>query len=222
LIFLIFGRRKKEIFEIERRKKLQIDLQIIKSQLNPHFIFNCLNSIQGLVNNNNNIKANTYLSTFAKLLKNTLIYSTETTVPLETELQSIELYLKMEQLRFNFSAQITLDKQINATEVDIPTFLIQPIIENSVKHGIADKGILGKIEIEISIDGKDLTINIKDNGKGYNLNTEYSGYGLKLTNKRIDLLNALNKQKEIMLDIQSSNANGTESKLTFKDWIDEY
>ena len=216
-MFLVYrGRLKKEK---ERKAKLNLELRSIRSQLNPHFVFNALSSIQGLINTNEINKANQYLSEFSNLLRDSLKNGDKDFVPLESEIQIITSYLKLEQLRFGFEYKINVDNTINTSEIQIPSLLIQPLIENAVKHGIAGMRDKGKISIDFFRENKTMYIKITDNGKGFDFKQTSNGYGLKLTRERIHLLNQTHKEESIAMDIKSEKEKGSNLLLSLKNYL---
>ncbi|MGH7249784.1 MAG: sensor histidine kinase, partial [Minisyncoccia bacterium] len=128
------GRIKKEALRME---KLALEMKGLKSQLNPHFVFNSLNSIQGLINSGRIRESNDYLALFAKIMRETLNLSEINQAPLHHEIEYLDAYLRLEQLRFNFTYDISVDPSINMMEVSFPTLLLQPLVENAVRHGVA-------------------------------------------------------------------------------------
>lgn len=214
LAFFIYRQKLKK--EKERKVKLNLELRSIRSQLNPHFVFNALSSIQGLINTNEINKANQYLSEFSNLLRESLKSSDKDFTPLTNEIQIIESYIKLEQLRFGFQNNIRVDSSINSSEIKIPSLLIQPIIENAVKHGVAGMREKGRIEINFYREKEFLLIEIKDNGSGFDISKSNDGFGLKLTRERIILLNQTNKDLLIKMNIKSKNGDGTIVLLSFK------
>ena len=220
LAFLFFLYREKLKKEKERKVKLNLELRSIRSQLNPHFVFNALGSIQGLINTNEIHKANQYLSEFSNLLRDSLKSSDKDFVPLGIELKMIESYLRLEQLRFGFDYKIDVDDSLNISEIQIPSLLIQPLIENAVKHGIAGMKQDGKIAIDFFRKDKTVYIRINDNGKGFDLSDGSTGYGLKLTRERIHLLNQTHKEELIVMDIKSEKEKGSNVLLSFKNYLE--
>lgn len=216
-LFLIYRRRLKN--EKERKAKLNLELHSIRSQLNPHFVFNALGSIQGLINTNEINKANRYLSEFSNLLRESLKTGEKDFSPLESELQMIGSYLKLEQLRFGFTYKITVNDSINPSEIQIPSLLIQPLIENAVKHGVSGMRKNGRISIDFFSKNKTMYIEIRDNGKGFDLGNGHTGYGLKLTRERIHLLNQTHKEELIVMDIKSEKEKGSNVLLSFKNYV---
>jgi len=201
-------------------KQTKLELKAIYSQLNPHFLFNALASIQGLINKKEIDKANTYLSEFSSLLRDTLKNNDAELVPLATELKMIESHIKLEQLRFNFHFSIDIDERINKNAVEIPTLLLQPLIENAVKHGISSIENDGTINITIAARNRNMEIFVHDNGGGFNSFSNNKGYGLKLTTDRIQLLNQSLKGQLIKMQIESNKDSGTTVHLVFENWLD--
>ena len=218
-MFLLYRQRLKK--EKERKAKLKLELRSIRSQLNPHFVFNALGSIQGLINTNEIDKANQYLSEFSNLLRDSLKSSDKDFVPLESEIGMMKSYLKLEQLRFGFEFEIIVGEHINSSEIQIPSLLLQPLIENAVKHGISGMKKNGKITIDLSVNDKTMYIQIKDNGKGFDPFQKQEGYGMKLTRERIHLLNQTHKDKFIDMVLKSEKGKGSDFLLTFKNYVEK-
>ena len=208
-------------YKIRRQKqeqaRIDLELKSIRSQLNPHFIFNALSSIQGLINNNEIDKANIYLSEFGSLMRDTLSGNNINNNTLSAEMKILDRYLQLEQLRFGFKFLINTNNNINVSEIEIPSLLLQPIVENAVKHGVSRLREKGMIDIGFEKHATDLIIKIKDNGKGFSQNSN-NGYGIKLTKDRIQLLNQVSKEQPISFDINSSDS-GTTVILSFKNWF---
>jgi hypothetical protein len=217
LLFLLYRFRLKK--EKKKNAYLQYGLKSIRSQLNPHFIFNALSSIQGLINKNDIPGANHYLTEFSSLLRESLRNNDRELVPLDSELRILETYLKLEQLRFQFQYEILVDASIDKNAVEIPALLLQPLIENAIKHGVAGLHEKGKVTIAFSTDQKNLVVSIADNGNGFIQNTATQGVGLKLTKDRIRLLNQSFKKQPIQLHIETAFNNGTTVHLGFENWL---
>lgn len=184
--FRVRGKQKKER---NRRRIRELELRAIRSQMNPHFIFNALSSIQNLINRSANQEANKYLIDFSRLLRKVLATSEKKLVPLSDELEQLQLYLKLEQLRFPFSYSLTIDKNIELDAIEIPGMLIQPFVENAVKHGIAPRGT-GEIIIRLSLQDQLLVIDIIDDGPGMETETE-SGFGIRAISNEFEILKDL-------------------------------
>jgi two-component system LytT family sensor kinase len=217
-VILLYKQKRLTRFETANKTKLQLELKAIRAQLNPHFVFNALSSIQGLVNKQDIKAANIYLADFAKLMRDSLKRANHEEVSLQQEMATLDTYLRLEKLRFNFSYDLIVDGTINSAETNIPTLLLQPLIENSIKHGISHKGNEGKIIVDFKRVNDDLVIEIADNGDGFDLLKESEGYGLKLTADRIKLLNELKPDQRIDWVTDSSPA-GTVTTLKFKFWF---
>ena len=180
------GKQKKER---NRRRIRELELRAIRSQMNPHFIFNALSSIQNLINRSANQEANEYLIDFSRLLRKVLATSEKKLVSLSDEIEQLQLYLKLEQLRFPFSYSLAVGKNIEPDAIEIPGMLIQPFIENAVKHGIAPRGT-GEIIIRLSLQDQLLVIDIIDDGPGMETETE-DGFGIRAISNEFEILKDL-------------------------------
>lgn len=219
VVLFALRRQKRKTAEAQSKKdKLALELKAIHSQLNPHFIFNALSSIQGLINNNNIAGANNYLSKFGSLMRASLTGSEKDITSLDKEITMLETYLSLEQLRFGFSYTVDVDKAINASSTDIPALLLQPLVENAVKHGVATLESQGEIKLNFSKQDNDMIVTITDNGGGIQSTESSSGYGLKLTADRIKLLNEVLDERVIIFSINPGGGNGTTAHLLFKNW----
>jgi two-component sensor histidine kinase len=212
ILFANWGNRMKR--QREAAQRVNLELQSIQSQLNPHFIFNALGSVQGLINKNEVDKANDYLTDFSKLFRNTLNNNNRETVPLSVELHTLESYIKLEQLRFNFQFRLDTGADVPVSSIEIPPLLIQPLVENAIKHGISGLGEKGFLHISFTKEGTDLMIDIKDNGKGFDVNQPLTGKGIQLTKERIKLLNR--QKHNIILTIASEIEQGTRVRIVLK------
>lgn len=212
--------QKKKLNETRLNKeKLEMNLQSIRSQLNPHFVFNALNSIQSLVNKNDVAQANKYLTEFSSLLRESLKNKAKEFASLSEEIKTLETYIKLEQLRFHFNYSISINEHININAVEIPYLLLQPLVENAIKHGVASLHEKGTICIRFYRENKNLLIDVTDNGKGFNHNVPSDGFGLKLTRERIAILNQSHKEDRIKLLIESIEAKSTTIYLIFENWL---
>lgn len=175
--------------EQTKRQICELELRAIRSQMNPHFIFNALSSIQNLINREANKEANEYLINFSRLLRKVLATSEKKLVPLSDEIEQIQLYLKLEQLRFPFAYSLIMDETIEPDLIEIPGMLIQPFVENAVKHGIAPRGT-GKIEIHISLQDQRLEVDIIDDGPGI-CTDKNDGFGIRAINNQFEILKTI-------------------------------
>ncbi len=212
--------RLKNKVKLSQKKQTQIEQSILRlqSQLNPHFTFNALSSIQGLMNTNRIAEANDYLQDFSSLLRKTLSKSQQIFNTLDQELEMMQTYIRLEALRYNFKWEIQSSLSNSSSTLEIPTLLLQPIIENAIKHGISSLGADGVLLITCKTSETDdsLSISIKDNGK-WTADPNQIGYGLQLTNERILAINKLYKEKKIVLNFDRQH--GTTATFTFNNWI---
>jgi LytS/YehU family sensor histidine kinase len=219
-IYLFYRLRKQQRrtrAEEAKKQQLALELKAIHTQLNPHFIFNSLSSIQGLINTNDTKAANLYLSEFGSLMRNTLTGTDNNFTTFATDISALESYLKLEQLRFGFMYTISTDKNINVQETDVPFLILQPIVENAVKHGVAGMQDKGMITVAFKREDSSIIATVQDNGKGFSGKAK-TGYGLKLTRDRIALLNQAMSGRSIYLDIVN-NVPGTIVKINFINWL---
>lgn len=190
-ISFIVYRKKQQRRERELLWKQQLseaELKAIRAQLNPHFLFNALGSIQNLVMQQKNEVANTYLTKLSRLLRKVLSASENTFHELRHELELIELYLELEQLRFPFAFELNLGKEVNMDALT-PVMLLQPFIENAIKHGVAGRED-GKVALKVHVQGSQMIIEVLDNGSGLSQPKENSS-GLQLSKGSVRPLNDL-------------------------------
>jgi hypothetical protein len=204
-----------------QKEKTELQLKSIRSQLNPHFMFNALNSIQNLMNKSDVEAANHYLAKFASLTRKVLNTGEHDLISLADEITLLDDYLQMEQLRFGFTYTIKADESLNKANIEIPAMLLQPFVENAVKHGIAMMRDKGQIEIGFTQHAKNLVLSVSDNGKGFQEKIHEPGnpgLGLKLSRERIALLNKTYTNQCISMDIVPETT-GTKVKITLGDWL---
>jgi len=221
ILVLILNNRKRRTAKMLAQKSQEkeiakLQLESVRSQLNPHFLFNALAGIQNLMNKNEIDNANRYLTKFARLTRNVLDH--KDLISLTAEKTLLDDYLQMEQLRFGFQYNISASPDLDVENIEIPAMLLQPFVENAVKYGVAEKGSNGQIEINFIKVDADLILSITDNGTGFDTAKNYDGLGLALSKNRISLLNSIYKETPFMLDIQSGG-NGTTVKITLTQWL---
>nr|WP_068892475.1 histidine kinase [Pedobacter panaciterrae] len=204
--------------ELMKRQIKELEIKAIRSQMNPHFLFNALNSIQSLINNQQYKEANVYLQKFALLMRRVLNNSEKSFVTLSDELEAVQLYCELEKLRFDFSFSIDLHNEVNADLIEIPGMIIQPLVENSIVHGLAQKGTAGTLKITIMLEQIYLKIEVTDNGIGLkkeSADQSDNGFGLKLVRERLNLLNARGAKGNLILSSNLENGeSGTNAVLT--------
>ncbi len=206
-----------------KKQKLEIENKLLRSQFNPHFIFNCLNSAQAYISENKLQDAAVYLSRFSKLMRHVLNGTRNDLILLEDELKILQLYLEIEKVRFDnrFGFNIDCSVDIDPSQTLVPPFMIQPFIENALVHGIARVKEKGSIQLHYNIlkEEKLLQCRISNNGAGlcdncHNDVSEYESVGLKLVQERLDLYQNDYKQK-LTFDIEDSKTGqGIEVKVT--------
>lgn len=203
IFVFIFYKRKKDARikqqEAELKSEItEVEMKALRAQMNPHFIFNSLNSIGDYIMKNNIAEADTYLAKFAKLMRLILENSEWKEVPLRDDLKALELYMQLESMRLKnkFNHTVSVDPAIDIANTMVPPLLLQPFVENSIWHGIANKPGNGTIRVSISRENDNLLCAVEDDGIGRKDpkdNTpavnEKKSLGMKITSSRIQLLN---------------------------------
>ncbi len=161
-------RTKTEQKNLYARRLLETELQALRAQMNPHFIFNCLNSIQAFILKENRIDATHYLQKFSKLIRLILDNSQKTSNTLDDETEILRLYMELEQLRLKnkFDYEIDVPEDLESSFTEIPSMVIQPLVENSIWHGLMQSEEKGKLVVSFRKDGNKLTCIVEDNGIG--------------------------------------------------------
>ncbi len=193
--------KKEREAEFLRLQTTELQLKALRAQMNPHFIFNSLNSIQGYITGNNPEQAAIFFSKFSRLIRNSLEFSEFDVIPLEDEVQFLEDYLALEKERFkgDFDYSISIDDEVEEDIMGIPPMIIQPYIENSIKHGVRDvKNGFIKIRFAMEGDEENLICTIEDNGVGRDVavgrqreyqNKSHRSMGTMITRARLELFN---------------------------------
>ena len=229
LLLLITGFLMYKYIKQQRLANNLLALKSLRSQMNPHFIFNALNSVNSFIATNDERTANKYLSDFSQLMRAVLENSEEDFIPLKKEIELLQLYTKLEHFRFQdkFDYSIDVDDTINVDEFQIPPMLLQPYIENAVWHGLRYKKEKGHLNISIKPKSKDeITITISDDGIGRTrskqMKTEnqkkQNSKGMNNIKKRVAILNEMYKDKvDVTIeDYQQSEDAGTKVVVTLK------
>ena len=181
------------------KKIAEMEMKALRAQMNPHFTFNALNSIQHLIMQQELGAAQKYLAQFSKLLRSVLENSRLTTITLDEELKAIHIYLSLEGLRFGnaFEYQLTLDPALIPAEIKIPSMMIQPFLENAIWHGLILKEGQRLLKLNILLEGEYLICSIEDNGigreaasRGNSWKEGYRSMGMEVTKERLQLLNS--------------------------------
>jgi len=205
LVYVFFHNR-----SVKKQNKLKQELLVymqkaVNQQMNPHFIFNTLNSIQYFLLNNDKISSSKYISKFAQLMRITLENSQNSLITLQTEIEAIKLYIELEQLRFRskFVIDFNVGENMETELINIPPLMIQPYIENAIWHGLMhlENERPGKLTVEFSISDEILICVIEDNGIGRERamaiksqqKSGYRSFGMSITNTRISIINQIHK-----------------------------
>ena len=228
LLLLIAGYFMLKNMKQQKLNNNLLALKSLRSQMNPHFIFNALNSVNSFIATNDERTANKYLSDFSLLMRAVLENSEEDFIPLEKEIELLKLYTKLEHFRFQdkFDYDIVIDDNVNVEEFQIPPMLLQPYIENAVWHGLRYKTEKGKLNINITqVDKDELKISITDDGigrtKSKTMKTEnqkkHNSKGLGNIKKRVAILNEMYKDKvDVFIENMYDDKTGTKVVLTLK------
>lgn len=180
-----------------KSKTYKLEQELLRTQMNPHFIFNALTAIQSFVYKREPKEAGKYLSSFAVLIRNILDHSRADYITLVKEISWLENYLEVQKLRFenNFEYEIIVDKELIPENTLIPPMLTQPFIENALEHGFQDLSYMGKLLVTFTKAGRSLVVEINDNGKGFSTESSasHTPMGTSITRERIEILNKRSK-----------------------------
>ena len=202
-----------------KQRASELEMQALRAQMNPHFIFNCLSAINHFILDNQNDKASDYLTRFSKLVRMVLVNAGKDSIPLEEELDMLRLYLDMEQLRFKhtFTWSIDIPEGLPVSQLQVPCFILQPFCENAIWHGLMHKEGEGKLTILLKYFEGILLVTIRDNGIGRQKaatlsRKQHSSMGQQLTASRLALFNKNKGSSTEVHDLKDANGEiaGTE------------
>ncbi len=209
-----------------QRQMTELERSALQAQMNPHFIFNCLSAIQNFILQNEKDQAIEYLGSFARLVRGVLNASVTGRIPLQAEVQMLENYLLLEQLRFDhrFDFVVKLADGLDVFDIELPPLLIQPYVENAVLHGMAGRESGGKVEVFFNEDHGLLEVLVSDNGNGIDgqnstsANKSHKSVGMSITQRRLEMLS--NKSVGPAVEVRTlrdadGNTIGTEARI----WI---
>jgi sensor histidine kinase YesM len=213
-----------------QRQLGDISLSALRSQMNPHFIFNCLNSIKLYTEQNDTTAASAYLTKFSKLIRLVLQNSRADKILLSAELSALSLYMDMEAMRFKekLKYSIKIDESVDADYIEIPPLLLQPYVENAIWHGLMPKEEGGNIAITISLEESNsvVVVNIADDGIGRTKSellksktaTKHKSFGMKVTSERLALINTKYKTgaNVTITDLLANEGTPTGTLVTLK------
>ena len=229
ILILMFG------YILFRQKKLKTDQQMLvlqqklfRSQMNPHFIFNSLASIQNFIVKQDSRKANIFLSRFSELIRRILDNSTQEYITFEKEINTIENYLELQKVRYieKFDYSMDVDEAIDTETMKIPPMLAQPIIENAIEHGIKHKETKGNIHIRFTLQDNHIIFEVEDDGVGrekaqeilFKHDKNHKSLATAITLERIRVLNKKSKKKISfkILDLKNENNKSIGTRVTFE------
>jgi LytS/YehU family sensor histidine kinase len=212
-------------FSVKKRNRM-IALQSLRREMNPHFIFNSLNSVNQFIASNNELEANKYLSSYSKLMRNMMENSNKDFISLSLEMDQLKKYLELEKMRFpeKFDYEINIDEEIDPDIVKVPNMIIQPNLENAIWHGLRYRDSIGLLKVSFSIISKHILLEIEDNGIGIEqskkLKTHHQSLhksrGLTNIHERIGLLNKIHKSNIKFEVIDKTQDPGVKVKITWK------
>ncbi len=217
-------KRKAEVEKVLTEKKLtDLEMQALKAQINPHFVFNCLNSIKGFIFDKDFKQADKYLDKFSDLMRSTIDNSDASIISLHNEISYLDNYLQLEKLRFDdkFNYRIELSDELDADKTFVPAMLLQPYVENAIRHGmrfLEDKK--GQINITAKAEGNFLVCAIDDNGIGREkaaalrskMHIEYQSRGMNISRRRAELY----KIEQEVIDKKDINGNASGTTIIVK------
>ena len=221
-------RKEKELAEA-LNKIGELKLMALRSVMNPHFIFNALNSIQYFIAQNDRKNAINYLSTFSKLVRGILTHSLSNKIKLSEELDQLRNYVSLEQVRFEnkFDFVVKIEGQLDLEAIEIPSLLIQPYVENAILHGLYNKEGKGILSISVTEENDSIVFEIEDNGIGRSAAMDlrnqnfpkHKSMGTALTEERLKLINAQDKVSFEIIDLmdKKNRAAGTKVRI----WVKE-
>ncbi|WP_396151953.1 histidine kinase [Flavobacterium sp.] len=224
LMLILLGWIAKALFSIKTKNK-KIALQSLRREMNPHFIFNSLNSVNQFIAQNNELEANKYLTSYSNLMRNMMETSNKDFISLANELEQIKKYLDLEHLRFQdkFVYEIVVDEKLDSDVILVPNMLIQPHLENAIWHGLRYRETKGKLKVTFAEDNQLIKVLIEDDGIGVEKSKElktqnqkvHESRGLSNVEERINLLNDLYHQQISYTISTGTDGNGTLVTLYF-------
>ncbi len=215
--FLIYNRTQLKKTLTLQKELAEYEQKALHLQMNPHFVFNCLGSISSFIVQNGTDTAVKYLAKFSKLMRLTLEYSKESLIPIDKEIEGLQNYLELEQLRFNQKFDFSISKASDIEDdTALPPLLLQPFVENAIIHGLIPKKEKGLIAIKFSIRNENLVCTIEDNGIGFHKSQEikeslvsvHKSMALDITKKRLEMMEVSTSQKANVEIEENKNNQG--------------
>ena len=221
-------KRKVEVEKVITEKKLtELEMQALKAQINPHFVFNCLNSIKGFIFDRDYQQADKYLDKFSDLMRSTIDNSDASIISLQNEISYLDNYLQLEKLRFDekFDYKITVSADVDKEKYFVPAMLLQPYVENAIRHGMRFlENKKGQININVKKENNFIVCEIDDNGIGREkaaelkskMHVEYQSKGMNISRRRAELYNI----DQMVTDKKDENGIATGTTITVKIPVD--
>jgi ligand-binding sensor domain-containing protein/anti-sigma regulatory factor (Ser/Thr protein kinase) len=227
ITFLVRRRIKSIRHEAELKQQIaETEMMALRAQMNPHFIFNCINSIDALIQSNDKYQATVYLNKFAKLIRNILDSSKQNTVSLTKDLQTLQLYIDLEQLRNEnkFKAEIRAEEGLLQDDYKVPPLIVQPYVENAILHGLRNRmDDKGELLVSVSRRNNGLEYIIEDNGVGMEAARQMGGqkqnksYGMQMSQDRVKLFNKEDNASVLVTNLNNNGkAGGTKVQVLLK------
>jgi hypothetical protein len=222
--------RREEALKTEFNQRIaRTEMAALRAQMNPHFVFNCLSSINRFILVNKPDEASAYLTKFSRLIRLILDNSRTETVPLNKELDALQLYVEMEQMRFSdrFEYRLEISPQVQTEHVEVPPLLFQPFVENAIWHGLMHKKAPGLLQMRVFYEGKKLCIEVEDDGIGRQRALELKSrsatvnksLGMKVTAERLEVINQIYGTHAVAttedLTDENGEAAGTRVRISF-------
>ena len=226
-------RKQEKLGAVHEKELLELEARALRAQMNPHFIFNCMNSIKSLIQQKDEDRAINYLTTFSKLIRTIFNNSDKREITLYDEIETCSLYTQLESMRFGnkFKYHFNVDESLDLKSVQVPALIIQPFIENAIWHGVMPKEDGGTVTV--TIDKKDQSIRciIDDDGIGREISNQnkfkgelstHQSKGVSLTQSRLDLDNLLNERNAVVkiIDKKDEAGKATGTKIIIQ--LNEY
>ncbi len=214
---------------ILKQKSSELEMQALRAQMNPHFIFNALASINNFILKKDQEQASIYLIKFSKLIRLILENSTLPLISLEQELEALKLYIELEALRFQyqFDFEIILSDELDTTSIKVPPLILQPFVENAIHHGLMPKNAPGNLKVVISEKENTLLLNIEDDGigrlssdllKANSNHRKHKSMGMQVTSERIGFLNKEHTENSniTIKDLTDDEGNGSGTVISIQ------
>ncbi len=214
VIYKSIESKKRNTESLLKQNIAETQMQVLRSQMNPHFIFNSLNSIDAFIQSNDKYNATIYLNKFAKLVRNVLDGSKQNTITFSKDIETLKLYIELEEQRSEnkFTTTLNIDKELMQGDYKVPPLIIQPFVENAILHGIRNKDSNdGLLTINISKTDSNIVYSITDNGIGrassqkMNNHKHQKSYGIEMTYERVKLFNKETAASVMITDLYKNN-----------------